>query len=177
MNSKILIKFNKIKNKIILNSDLDIKSDFIKQPLFIKFDIGILVYSSILCLLTFILSLRDLDMIETIIKKFFYFSKKILFYFLLSLLILALIIFTTLLLFNGLFQDGYIDSIIDNWKKVPIMDIELSIEAKEQIGYFKNFPNEKSKKLYKWKGNFFSFKRKDGKYDYNNLLSKKKISN
>ena len=45
---------------------------------------------------------------------------------------------------------------------------------KEQIGYFKNFPNEKSKKLYKWKGNYFSFKRKDGKYSYNNILSKKK---
>ena len=50
MNSKLLIEENKIRNKIILNSKFDIKNNFIKQPKFIKYDITILVYSSILCL-------------------------------------------------------------------------------------------------------------------------------
>ena len=186
MNSKILREFNKIKNKIILNSEFDIKSDFITQPLLIKFDIGILVYSSILCLVTFILSLFYLYerkscftyKVQNQIEKFLFRTQYIPeIIFLLFLLLLALIIFPTLLLFNGLYKEGYIDSITENWKKIPIMDIELSNDAKEQIGYFKNFPDEKYKKLYKWKGNFFSFKRKSGKYYYNKILSNKEYSN
>ena len=86
------------------------------------------------------------------------------------------IIFPILILFKELYNEGYVDSIIDNWKKNPIMDIEINeLNSKDSIGFFKNFNGELSQNIYKWKGKSFNFKRLEKKYIYpkiiNNIIS------
>ena len=50
------------------------------------------------------------------------------------------IIFPILILFNELYNEGYVDTIIDNWKKNPIMDIQINnLNNEDSIGFFKNF--------------------------------------
>jgi hypothetical protein len=56
------------------------------------------------------------------------------------------------------------------------MKIDITKKETAEIGYFKNFPDKKSKKLYKWKGNFFDFERMKGENNYNTILKNKKKS-
>ena len=88
------------------------------------------------------------------------------FLFIIGFVIIILFVF---LLNERLYKEGYIDTIRENWKKTPIMNITIG-NGKEKIGYFKNFENEKSQDIYNWQGITFNFIRKPNSYIYTNII-------
>ena len=81
------------------------------------------------------------------------------------------IIFHTLILIKEIYNEGYVDTLINNWKKNPIMDIEINnLNKINKIGFFKNFKDEQSTDIYKWKNKTFNFKRMEREYNYTKIL-------
>ena len=117
----VFIRVKKIKKNIFDNSDYDAKLDFIKYPLFYKLDIGVFVYITIILIINLILSIiffyqrKSMFSHETqnAIKEFLI-SKNYLaeIIFALIILLILIIIFPTLLLFNGLYEEGYVNTLI-----------------------------------------------------------------
>ena len=86
------------------------------------------------------------------------------------------IIFHALIYFKDIYNDGYVDTIISNWNKNPIIDIEINnLNNSDSIGFFKNFKGEKSKNIYKWKNKTFYFKRMERKYSFFKILKNEQI--
>ena len=76
-----------------------------------------------------------------------------------------------MILFKDIYNEGYIDTIIDNWNKIPKIDIEINnLNNNDSFGFFKNFKGEKSKNIYKWKNKTFYFKRMERKYSFIKIL-------
>ena len=169
-------KYNKVKG-VLDDIDLDIKQ-YSNKPIFVKLDIGVFVIF-ILILLFFIILLaiflyqnkieNPLKECDIKIDKYDLFNLNDINYNLLFLLFIIIVPFFALLLTIRLYNEGYIETIINNWKKTPIMNITLGFEN-EKIGYFKNFKNKKSQDIYKWQGISFNFIRKSNKYIYSNII-------
>ena len=184
----VLIRFKKIKNNIFDNSNYDAKSDFIEYPLFYKLDIGVFVYITIILIINLVFSIiffyqrksMFTHKVQNDIKEFLTGRDYlVLIIFALFILLLLIIIFPTLLFFFGLYEEGYVETLKENWEKVPITEIEINGILKEKgeiLGTFNNFPGEKSIDIYKWRNVTFSFTRKIGNYYYTKILNNKELA-
>ena len=178
LNSLTIDYVKKLQKYIFNNSNLDIKENYISKPTFIKYDYIILILSIIFLIVGLTFSIIAYIKNKTCftytfknsIEKFFfrteYIPQKI---FILMIIFTIIILFPSLLFSHNLYNEGYIDTIIENWKKSPITHIDIIEETEEgeKIGNFMN------KNLYIWQGKKFKFTRKPGKYYYNKILKNK----
>ena len=181
-------KYRKVKKELD-NIDIFFQK-FSNNPLFIKLDLGVIIIFFILLIFLIIyflyyycknecenefdecsLSCQDncMDCKDNFIylKKYNEISICLLFF-----LFLIIFFLLFLLIDQRLYNEGYIQTIRENWKKAPIMDITLGYEN-EKIGSFKNFKNKKSKDIYNWQGISFNFIRKSNKDIYTNIIKNK----
>ncbi len=178
-------KYRKVKKELD-NIDIFFQK-FSNNPLFIKLDLGVIIIFFILLIFLIIyflyyycknecenefdecsLSCQDncMDCKDNFmyLKKYNEISICLLFF-----LFLIIFFLLFLLIDQRLYNEGYIQTIRENWKKAPIMDITLGYEN-EKIGSFKNFKNKKSKDIYNWQGISFNFIRKSNKDIYTNII-------
>ena len=184
LNSLTIDYVQKVRKKILNPSDLDVRENYINVPTFIKYDFVVVIFSIIFLILGLIFSIKAYrenkscftytfkNSIEKFLFRTEYIPQKI---FILIIIFTIIILFPSLLLSHNLYNEGYIDTIIENWKKSPITDIEIIDNDNEKTG--EKIGNLMNKNFYFWKGRRFKFKRNPGKYYYNKILQNKKNKN